>query len=134
MKILYVEDEIAHFLLTQRTLEDNLQQEFRLIHTDQVGEALRLLETEPDIDLVLSDLRLPDGSGLDACREILKKSPRTRVVIGARLHANFDRQEGGQNVDSADDSRRGPRLLRPGAIILPNLDIDEAAGSHDLTG
>jgi hypothetical protein len=38
MKILYVEDEIAHvFVLTQRTLEENLQQEFRLIHTRNIA-------------------------------------------------------------------------------------------------
>jgi CheY-like chemotaxis protein len=61
MKILYVEDEIAHFILTERTLEENLHQEFRLLHTETVSEALQLLDAEPDIDLILSDLRLPDG-------------------------------------------------------------------------
>jgi len=47
------------------------------------------------------------------------------VFIGARLHGNFDRKEGGQNVDANNLAKRGPRILRPGAIILPNLDIDE---------
>jgi len=32
-------------------------------------------------DLVLLDIRLPDGSGLDACREILRTLPTTRVLI-----------------------------------------------------
>jgi PAS domain S-box-containing protein len=82
MKILYVEDEIAHFVLTQRTLEENLQQEFRLIHTDKVGEALKLLEREPDIDLVLSDLRLPDGTGLELLKKIReRKSPPAVVLV-----------------------------------------------------
>lgn len=36
-------------------------------------------ETEPDV--VLLDMRLPDGSGVDACREILEVSPRTQVLI-----------------------------------------------------
>jgi outer membrane protein OmpA-like peptidoglycan-associated protein len=48
-----------------------------------------------------------------------------KVYVGARLHANFNRIEGGQNVDSTDLDKRKPRILRPGAIILPNLDIDE---------
>ena len=32
-------------------------------------------------DVVLLDIRLPDGSGVDACRLILKQSPETRVLI-----------------------------------------------------
>jgi DNA-binding NarL/FixJ family response regulator len=32
-------------------------------------------------DLVLMDLRLPDGTGLDACREILSANPATRVLF-----------------------------------------------------
>lgn len=32
-------------------------------------------------DLVLLDIRLPDGSGVDAAREILAKCPRTRVLF-----------------------------------------------------
>lgn len=32
-------------------------------------------------DLVLLDIRLPDGSGVDAAREILAKCPKTRVLF-----------------------------------------------------
>lgn len=41
-----------------------------------VAEAIRL---RPDI--VLLDLRLPDGSGIEACREILGACPGTHVVF-----------------------------------------------------
>ncbi len=41
-----------------------------------VREAQRL---NPDV--VLLDIRLPDGSGVDACREILATCPRTRVLF-----------------------------------------------------
>ena len=34
---------------------------------------------EPDI--VVMDVRLPDGSGIEACREIRAELPRTRVVM-----------------------------------------------------
>ena len=43
---------------------------------DAVTEATRL---KPDI--VLLDIRLPDGSGFDACREILRRQPDTRIVV-----------------------------------------------------
>jgi two-component system response regulator DevR len=32
-------------------------------------------------DVVLLDIRLPDGTGFDACRQILQHSPETRVLI-----------------------------------------------------
>jgi two-component system response regulator DevR len=37
------------------------------------------LQVKPDI--VLLDIRLPDGSGLDACRKILQRLPATRIVV-----------------------------------------------------
>ena len=40
-------------------------------------EASRRLKPE----VVLLDIRLPDGSGLDACRQILRNAPDTRVLI-----------------------------------------------------
>ena len=44
--------------------------------TDTIATAARL---QPDV--VLLDIRLPDGTGFTACREILKKRPDTRVLI-----------------------------------------------------
>lgn len=53
---------------------------------DVVGEAANVAQgvaaserLKPDV--VLLDIRLPDGSGIDACRQILKRSPETRVLM-----------------------------------------------------
>ena len=43
---------------------------------EAIDQAARL---RPDV--VLMDLRLPDGSGLDACREILSNAPQTRILF-----------------------------------------------------
>jgi DNA-binding NarL/FixJ family response regulator len=45
-----------------------------------VGEAIEAARRfRPD--LVIMDIRLPDGSGIEACREIRAELPETRVVI-----------------------------------------------------
>lgn len=43
---------------------------------DAVAECAR---TRPDV--VLLDIRLPDGTGFDACRRILEEAPGTRVIM-----------------------------------------------------
>ena len=43
---------------------------------EAVSESLRL---KPDV--VLMDIRLPDGTGFDACRQITQKQPETRIVV-----------------------------------------------------
>jgi two-component system response regulator DevR len=57
-----------------------------------VGEASTVAEgveacvrMQPHV--VLLDIRLPDGSGFDACRQILSKLPKTRVVM-LTAHSN----------------------------------------------
>ena len=57
-------------------------------HTDVevVGEAGSVEESIQQAallvpDVVLMDARLPDGSGIDACREILSTLPKTRVLF-----------------------------------------------------
>ncbi len=51
-----------------------------------VGEAVSVASAIAEADrltpdLILLDLRLPDGSGLDACRQILARLPNTRILI-----------------------------------------------------
>jgi two-component system response regulator DevR len=43
------------------------------------GAIRQVAKLKPDV--VLMDVRLPDGSGVDACREILASFPTTRVII-----------------------------------------------------
>ncbi len=55
-------------------------------HIEVVGEAGTVAEAilqagRVDPDVVVMDLRLPDGTGVDACREILSAHPTVRVLF-----------------------------------------------------
>jgi DNA-binding NarL/FixJ family response regulator len=45
-----------------------------------VTEAI-IQANEHDPDVIVMDIRLGDGSGIDACREIVKTHPRTKVIM-----------------------------------------------------
>lgn len=45
-----------------------------------VAEAIRLAD-EYALDVIVMDIRLSDGSGIDACREIVKKHPEVKVIM-----------------------------------------------------
>jgi putative nucleotidyltransferase with HDIG domain len=48
-------------------------------------EALRLLKSQP-FDLVLCDLRMPGGHGIDFLQQCLKQHPQTGVVLMSGVH------------------------------------------------
>ncbi len=82
MKFLYVEDDLAHVALTRRVLVDDAPERFELLHAESIAGALDLLESNPDFDLILCDLRLPDGSGLDLLSKVnSRKSPPAFVLV-----------------------------------------------------
>jgi len=48
--------------------------------TGTVADAIRLAnEYQPDV--IVMDIRLSDGSGIDACRAIVKDQPQTKVIM-----------------------------------------------------
>jgi two-component system response regulator DevR len=63
-----------------RSLLADVQQINIVGEAASVAEAVRQAERlRPQV--VLMDLRLPDGSGIDACRDILSTLPQTRIVF-----------------------------------------------------
>jgi PAS domain S-box-containing protein len=81
MKILYVEDDMAHVVLAERVLEENLHDEFKLIHAETIVEALHVIDTDSGVDLILSDLHLSDGTGLDLLKRVRERKSAPAVVL-----------------------------------------------------
>jgi len=77
MRALIVEDEP---LLNEELEEQLLEEQFNVDTTESLGEAQDLVAGE-EYDLVLLDLGLPDGNGLELLKMIKKHYEETAVVI-----------------------------------------------------
>jgi len=96
-RILVVEDEehIAQGLVF------NLEQEgYRVTHAETVAAAVQKFDSE-HFDLVVLDLMLPDGHGIDLCQKIRETSPQLPILILTALGEEQNRVRGLQA--GADD-------------------------------
>ena len=76
-KLLVIEDEPD----IRKTLEYNLTREgFEVYGCGSIKEAKKLIEN-PNFSIILLDLMLPDGSGLDLCREVKSDSTTQDIPI-----------------------------------------------------
>ncbi len=82
VRLLIVDDSV----LVREGIRTVLSVQGRSANVEVVGEAgtaadavSRAREVNPD--LVLMDIRLPDRSGLEACKDILRELPATRVLV-----------------------------------------------------
>lgn len=75
-KILLVEDDFALAMGTEYTLKT---ENYEVVKASNLAEAKALLQ--PDIDLVLLDVMLPDGNGYDFCRYIREQDNYVPVIF-----------------------------------------------------
>ncbi len=69
-KVLYVDDETINLELLQITF----MYELEVITATSAREGLEILETHPDIHVIISDLKMPVMNGLDFIKEIKRKN------------------------------------------------------------
>ncbi len=122
-----------------------------------IGEAASVREAvskalilEPDV--ILLDIRLPDGSGIEACREIRKKLPSAKIIILTSFPdddvviqsilagaAGFVLKEvrGNSLVEAIEKVAKGETLLDPNVTnkvfnyVKNNYSIDETSMALD---
>ncbi len=146
-KILIADDE----QLIRKLIGDCLKKEGHEVLEAENGEiALRLFETNKDLDLALLDIMMPEIDGWEVCRRIREKSDMPVILVSARSQ-DFDQIVGFEA--GADDyvtkpfslavlSRRVETLLKRGTnlkrkdknsddIVMENLTIKPA--SHEVT-
>lgn len=79
MKILFVEDNQVQAAITGNFLEMGIP-EAQLEHVDTLADAISNLE-DTKFDMVLLDLGLPDGEGLEVVFTVNEVSPETPIVV-----------------------------------------------------
>ena len=70
-RILYVDDEIINLELLQLTFMND----FKVLTASSAKEGLRMLELNPDIHVVISDLKMPVMNGLDFIKVVKQIDP-----------------------------------------------------------
>jgi two-component system, OmpR family, response regulator len=89
-RILYVDDhEDTSFMLTYLLGQSN----YEVVTANSVMDALSLIRQEK-FDLYVLDKRLPDGSGLDLCRNLNQITPDVPVIFYSGDAYELHRQEG----------------------------------------
>jgi DNA-binding NtrC family response regulator len=103
--ILYVEDND----LVRESFAELLATDGRQIVSAADGAGAREKLREHNVNLLMTDINLPDGSGLDVAREALRQNPGLPVIIC-----------------SGDDLRDLARSLGPTAHpMMKPVDVDE---------
>ena len=70
-RILYVDDEVINLELLQLTFMND----FKVVTAKSAREGLKELEKDPDIRVVISDLKMPEMNGLDFIKVVKKQDP-----------------------------------------------------------
>ena len=81
IKVLLIEDNPGDARLVKEMLIDAGANRFSLTHVELIREGLSALLRDQDFHLILLDLSLPDGHGLDAIRQVYVVAPHLPVVI-----------------------------------------------------
>ena len=82
---LLIEDNPADARLIQYMLIDSGDGIFQLEHVGRLAEGLKRIES-PGIDIVLSDLSLPDSHGLETFTRLHAQAPRIPIIVLSGLN------------------------------------------------
>jgi response regulator RpfG family c-di-GMP phosphodiesterase len=76
-RVLYVDDEVINLELLQLTFMN----EFDIVTAGSADEGLKLLALNPEIHVVISDLKMPVMNGLDFIKEVKSRSPEKICML-----------------------------------------------------
>ncbi|MEO0456351.1 MAG: EAL domain-containing protein [Cyanobacteria bacterium P01_A01_bin.114] len=121
---LLVEDNLPDAQLFEAIVNSSDFIKPKLYHAERFTEAVMVI-AEKDFDLVLLDLHLPDGQGLDLLKQLKKLAPQVPVIVLTGLQnqavALEALQEGAQDYLVKSDTFSPKRLAKLGYVDVGNL-------------
>lgn len=129
MNVLYIEDSSSDADLACRTLA-RTSPEIELTTAGSLAEGLQYLEKPGNYDVLLADLNLPDGSGLEILGYVRERQLPLAVVVvtGAGDHdraiAAFKACADGYVIKEGDYLQRLPRLLHGARLRFHTRNAD----------
>jgi signal transduction histidine kinase/CheY-like chemotaxis protein len=87
--ILIAEDDNINFLLFQRIMRD---QNYKIIRAENGQEAVNICLSNPHIDLVLMDIKMPVMDGFEAFEKIQPIRPNLPVIAQTAFSSNEDKE------------------------------------------
>jgi CheY-like chemotaxis protein/serine phosphatase RsbU (regulator of sigma subunit) len=88
--ILVAEDDDANFLLLQKALE---RTNAEIIHAENGKEAVNMVKLNPDIDLVLMDIRMPIMDGIEATSQIKMFRSDLPIVVQTAFTMSSEKEK-----------------------------------------
>ena len=85
MNILLIEDNKVMSKSLKYSLETN---NYKVIALERIKASKEYLNTKPQIDLVILDINLPDGTGYDLYEQTIKKIQIPTIFLTARDDEN----------------------------------------------
>lgn len=88
--ILIAEDDEANFLLLRKALEKT---NVEIIHADNGKDAVKFFRTNPDIDLILMDIRMPIMDGIEATSQIKQIDKNVPIIVQTAFTMSSEKEK-----------------------------------------
>ena len=128
LKILIVEDDrISEFLISiiSKKISNNI------LKVASGTDAIQIFQTNPDIDLVLMDIKMPGMDGYEATRQI-RKFNKDVIIIAQTAYALEGDGEKAIEAGCNDYISKPINLIKLKEMILKHLKINKIALSEEL--
>jgi len=116
VRVLLVDDEAAFVQALSRRLD---KRGYVVLTASDAMEALESLEKDPDIDVVVLDVKMPGMDGLEALKAIKEKFPLVEVIM-LTGHATYESGVAGMKLGALD------YMMKPCDMAVLARKIEEA--------
>ncbi len=89
-KILVVDDYDVNLILIEQML---IKKPYKLLFADNGKKAIQKLTENPDIDIILMDVKMPEMNGIQATKIIREKNKNVVIIAQTAYAMNYEKQK-----------------------------------------